>query len=432
MRCFARLPIAATLFLLLATCWQPASISADEAWPGWRGPGRDGWVGSFQPPGEWPEKLDKAWAVEVGTGYASPLVGGGRIYQHARQGEEEVVWCLKLETGDVLWRQSYRTPFTIGSGAHRHGKGPKSTPALADGRLFTLSITGLLIAWNADSGELLWRRDFSSRFEKGHPYWGASTSPLVDGNRVILHVGTDGRGALVALDVASGEQIWSQGEDGPSYASPILIEIDGVRQIVELTQKSLVGVDAESGELLWEFAYPQRGTDQNMVTPVYHGGLILLGGESRGIYGLEVRLVGGEWKVEERWHQKDVALDMSSAVVNNDLLFGFSHYDQGRLFCLDPGSGEVLWQGRARTGDNVMFLSIPGHVVALIDTGQLQILSAQGEEYELVADYQVAEGETWAPPVLVNGQVLVKDRETLTLWALGEHGAALSSQTSPR
>jgi outer membrane protein assembly factor BamB len=396
-------------------------LGEEVVWPGWLGPKRNGWVRDFQPPTQWPEQLKRGWQVEVGTGYGSPLVAGGHVYQHARQGDDEVVWCFDLKTGGVQWRQSYAVPFKMGGGAERHGKGPKSSPVLADGRVFTMSITGVLSAWDAASGKLLWRRDYDSRFGKSHPYWGAATSPIVDGNRVIVHFGTDEQGALVALDVASGKEVWSHGKDGPSYSSPLLVEIHGVRQIVEWNHRALVGVESESGRFLWEYPFPHVGTDQNMPTPAFHDGRVLLGGENRGIHGLEPQLNDGVWTVKERWRQEQVALDMSSAVMNGDLLYGFSHYGKGRLFCLDPRTGEVLWQGPGRTGENVMFLSIPGHVVALINDGELRIISASGDGYRTVASYRVAEGETWAPPVVMEGGILVKDKQKLTLWSLDAH-----------
>ncbi len=411
------LTVTALIILPVTSTWQ-LSFGADVHWPGWRGPGRDGWVSGFQPPTRWPERLERVWQVEVGTGYASPVVFGGRVYQHARQGDDEVAWCLDLETGTAVWRQSYAAPFKMGGGGERHGKGPKSSPALANGRIFTMSITGLLSAWDAASSELLWHRDYSSRFEKSHPYWGASTSPLVDGNRVVVHFGTDGEGALIALDGESGKEVWSHGSDGPSYSSPILVEIQGSRQIVEWNERALVSVDSESGHLLWEYPYPQDFSDQNMPTPVFHQGRVLLGAENRGVRSLEPRLDGGIWTVQERWHQKKVALEMSSAVVNGDFLYGFSHFGRGRFFCLDTKTGEVLWQGPGRTGENVAFLSIPGHVVALINDGQLQIIAASGDRFEKVASYRVSESPTWAPPVLMESGILVKDSQTLTLWSL--------------
>ena len=393
------------------------SSDADTHWPGWLGPNRNGWVSGFQPPARWPERLQKIWNVEVGTGYGSPLVSGGRVYQHARQGDDEVVWCLDLETGAVRWRRSYAAPFTMGKGSERHGKGPKSCPVLADGRLFTLSISGILTAWDAASGKLLWRHDDGKRFKKSHPYWGAATSPLVVGKRVVVHLGTDGQGALIALDAKSGKEVWSQGRDGPAYSSPLLVEIQGIRQIVEWNERSLVGVDSGSGRLLWEHPFPQVRTDQNMPTPTFHRGLVLLGGENRGLHGIEPKLEGGAWKVKERWRQEKVALDMSSAVVNGNLLYGLSHYGRGRFFCLDPGTGDVRWQGPGRTGENVTFLAMPGHVAALVNDGELKIIAANGDRFEQIASYRVAESPTWAPPVLLKSGLLVKDRQTLTRWS---------------
>ena len=424
------LTVTALILLALASTWQSAS-GADVHWPGWLGPKRDGWVSTFKPPTRWPEELKKVWQVEVGTGYGSPLVSGGRVYQHARQGDDEVVWCLDAKTGDVKWRKSYAAPFKIGGGGENHGKGPKSSPALAEGRLFTLSIAGRLSAWNADSGKLLWQQDYGSRFKKSHLFWGAATSPLVDGDRVVVHFGTDGQGALIALDAKNGNEVWSHGKDGPSYSSPLLVEIQGIRQIVDWNERALVSVDSKSGHKLWEYPYPQTRTDQNMPTPTFLQGRVLLGAENRGIRSLEPRLENGSWTVQERWHQKKVALDMSSAVVNGDLLYGFSHYDSGRLFCLDPKTGEVLWRGPPRTGRNVMFLSISGYVVALINSGELQIIAASGKSFKRVASYRVAEGSTfstWAPPVLLESEILVKDNKTLTAWSLSPDSSSSSAR----
>lgn len=408
--------IAITIALLTVALLGPRRATAAD-WTGWLGPNRDGWVRGFEPPSQWPEQLKRGWRVEVGTGYGTPLVADGRVYQHARQNEDEVVQCLDLKTGDVLWQQKQSTPFKMGGGGERHGKGPKSCPVLADGRLFTMSITGVLAAWDAKSGTPLWRQDYGPRFEHGHPYWGASTSPIVDKDRVIVHFGTDSGGVLVALNVKSGEEVWSHGKDAPSYSSPLLVEIQGVRQLVEWNQRVLTGVDSMTGRRLWEFPLPQMRTDQNMPTPTFHDGRILVGAENRGVRSIEPQLNGDAWTAKLRWHQKKVALDMSTAVINDGLLYGMSHYGQGRLFCLNPEDGDVLWQGPARVGANVTFLSIPGHIVALTGGGQLQIVAANGDGYEQVAKYQVAETPTWAPPVLLSGGLLVKDDKHLTYWS---------------
>jgi len=394
--------------------------AADTYWPGWLGPQRNGWVSDFEIPEKWPRELKKIWEVKVGAGYGSPLVVDGWVYQHSRQGADEVVRCLDLETGSVRWTQKYSVPFKIGGGGEYHGKGPKSSPVLDDGRIFTMSITGQLSAWDTSSGQLLWRRDYDTHFHKSHPYWGASGSPIVDGNRVIIHFGTDEAGALVALDVKTGEEVWSHGKDGASYSSPLLVEIEGVRQVIQWNHRAVVGVESRTGQHLWEFPFPHEGPNQNMPTPTFHQGSVLIGGENRGLHSLKPRVDDGNWSVKQQWFQKSVALDMSSAVMNENLLYGFSHYGLGRLFCLNVNTGEVLWQGPGRTGDNVMFLAIPGHILALTDTGRLLVIIASGGGYETIASYRVAESGTWAPPVLLNKGVLVKDEESLVFWSFGQ------------
>ena len=408
--------------ITLTIVTQQSSLSADPYWPGWLGgSNRDGYVADFNPPLEWPTQLEQGWQVDVGTGYSSPLLANGHVFQQARQGEHEVIWCLDLRTGNVVWRKSYAAPFTIGGGAESHGKGPKSSPALAKGRLFTLSIAGILRAWDANTGKLLWQSDFSSRFANSHPRWGASGSPLVVDNRVVIHLGTDGEGALVAFDVDNGNELWTSGKVGPSYSSPLHIEINKQRQIVDWNEQALVSVDSETGRQLWNLAYPQTYTDQNMPTPVFHQGVILLGAENRGIRALRPQFAGNTWSVRERWYQEDVALDMSSAVINANLLYGFSHYDQGRIFCLDPQTGKVLWKGPPRTGENVTFLAIPNHILALVNDGQLKIIQATGEKYNNIATYRVAQDDpysTWAPSALLQNGILIKAHQTLTLWRL--------------
>ena len=404
------------LVLALAGALIPVLPAADLVWPGLLGPQRDGWVEHFKIPARWPKQLKKEWSVEVGAGYGTPLVEGQRVYQHARQGEEEVIWCVDLASGKQIWRKSYKNPFKIGGGGERHGKGPKSCPVMADGRLFTLSITGMIHAWDVESGSLLWRKDYRGKWEKGNqPNWGVSTSPIVDGERLIVHLGNDGVGALMAFDVKSGREVWSQGEHGTSYSSPLLVEIAGVRQVVQWNHETLAGVESRTGKLLWEYPAPHRSHNQNMPTPVFHKGRILLGGENRGIKCLEPLLKDGKWSVSRLWHQRKVALDMSTAVINGDHLYGMSHFKMGQIFCLDPRDGTIRWLSEGRIGQNVAFLALEGHVAALRSNGELRIIAADPAGYRARASYRVAPDQTWAPPVLLDRSILIKDLNRLTL-----------------
>jgi len=405
---------------LLVSLIDPSTTTRSaDTWTGWLGPDRNGWVAEFSTPTNWPQSLRQVWSVKVGTGYGSPLVVDNHVFQHSRQGENEVVWRLDRTTGKVQWRKSFVVPFKTAGGGEYHGNGPKSCPVYANGRLFTMSINGTMSAWDGVSGERLWQRNYDADFEKSYPNWGASTSPIVDGNNVITHFGTDEAGSLVALDARTGREVWKHGKDGPSYSSPLLAKIGGIRQVVEWNHRSLVGVASRTGKFLWEFPFPHIGSDQNMPTPTIYNDRILLGGENRGIRSIRPELgKGGKWTVREEWHQSEVALDMSSAVINDGLLYGFSHYDSGRLFCLDPPTGKVMWTGPPRTGKNVMLLSTHGLIAALVNNGELRILNATPQAYQQVASYRVAEGHTWAPPVLLRDGVLIKDAQHLTMWSL--------------
>ena len=408
------------LLLALAGSLTPVLPAAELVWPGLLGPRRDGWAEHFKVPARWPNQLKKDWSVEVGTGYGTPLVAGQRVYQHARQGEDEVVWCFDLASGKQIWRKSYNNPFKVGGGGERHGKGPKSCPVMADGRLFTLSITGMIHAWDVESGSLLWRKDYRGKWEKGNqPNWGVSTSPIVDGERLIVHLGNDEAGALMAFNVKSGREVWKQGEHGTSYSSPLLVEIAGVRQVVQWNHETLAGVESRTGKLLWEYPAPHRSHNQNMPTPVFHKGRILLGGENRGIKCLEPLLKDGKWSVNRLWHQRKVALDMSTAVINGDHLYGMSHFKMGQIFCLDPRDGTIRWLSEGRIGQNVAFLALNGHVAALRSNGELRIIAADPGGYRVRASYRVAPDQTWAPPVLLDRSILIKDLNRLTLWSFG-------------
>jgi outer membrane protein assembly factor BamB len=404
-------------FLLLyisSACALPAS---EVYWPGWLGPNRDGQVDYFEVPEEWPKSVKREWSLVVGEGSGMPIVAEGRVYQHARLSGEEVVWCLDLESGEVLWRKSYPVNYRIQHFGTRHGNGPLSNPTWADGRLFTLSVTNVFSAWDADSGELLWRKDYSDQFRNAYPDWGASTSPLVDGEQVIIHFGGARGGVLAAFDVATGKELWTEGNDGACHASPILVELNGVRQIVEWNHDAVVGIESQTGKRLWDYDLPHRGSSQNSPTPIHFQGRILIGGENRGIRSLEPKFENGKWIVEENWHQRGVSLNMASAMINGDSLYGKSHLKRGQFFRLDPKTGEPIWLGPARMGEYATFLSIPGHVLVLKDDATLEVLKADAEDYERIAVYPVAESPTWAAPVLLRNGFLIKDLSKLFKWS---------------
>src|SRR6266508_4451736 len=236
---------------LLGSVFAAGTLSAQNRsadWPQWRGPNRDGAIASFTEPKAWPEKLTRKWKVDVGLGYASPVLVGSRVYLFSRQGDNEILQALNADTGAKIWDSSYPATFTLNSAAARHEKGPKATPTYADGKLFTLGMTGIVTASDAVTGKRLWQTPPS----QPGPLYHTAMSPLVDRGLAIVHIGSHNKGALTAYDVNTGAVKWHWDGDGPGYGSPIVAEFDGTRQVITLTQENLVGVSASTGALLWK------------------------------------------------------------------------------------------------------------------------------------------------------------------------------------
>jgi outer membrane protein assembly factor BamB len=383
-----------------------SALGAD--WPQWRGPGRDG--RARVPDREsWPEALVKVWSVPVGVGHASPVTDAERVYQHARLGDHEVVLALDLASGAETWSARYPAPYTVSSAAAAHGPGPKSTPTLAGGRLFTLGIGGVLSAWDPRGGELLWRRAFEELGEPA-PVFGTAMSPLVAGGRVVVHAGSEGAGALFALDPGSGETLWRWEGDGPGYASPVVAEVDGVRHVITQSETKLIGVDLESGALLWErpFTTPYA---QNSVTSVVRGDLVVFSGLDQGVTAARLVRDGTGWSLEPLWESGEISLYMSSPVAVGGALYGFSHKKRGQFFAADLASGAVRWTSEGRQGANAA-------LVALTPAAELVAFRPGAGRFEPLASYGVAGTPTWAHPAPLADGFLIKDLETLARWRL--------------
>lgn len=393
------------------------SLALAADWPQWRGPARDG-VASFTAPKAWPEKLTKVWSIEAGAGHASPLVAGGRVYLHARQGGDETVSAFDLASGKLLWRDSHPASFSPPPEAQRHGQGPFATPALAGGVLYAFGINEVLSAYDAASGKLLWRHDFGKEFTTPRPYYGTSSSPLVVDGKVIVQAGGPGKGAVVALDAKTGKPGWRLDGDGPGYGSPVLAEFGGVRQVIVPTQNSILGAALATGEKLWEVPF-KIPYDQNIITPVVMGDTFIVSGEDTDTQAIRVSRKDGKWTTEKVWSNRSITMYMSSPVLADGLLCGFSSFRRGHAFCADAKTGEVRWKTEGGEGESAAVVAGGDHVFVLRNDAELQVLRKAGGEIRKVAQYTVADAATWAYPVVMDGRILVKDATRLTLWSLG-------------
>lgn len=403
-----------TLALLAAVTISASNLYAD--WPQWRGPGRDG--RTTAPSSAWPTELKEEWTITVGVGHSTPVVVDGKIYVFARQQEQEVLLCLDALTGKELWRSAQPISYEMNPAATGHGKGPKSTPVVSNGNVFTLGITGVLSCHDAGTGKLKWRKEFSKLYPQTSPLYGTAMSPIIEGNLLIAHVGGHDKGALTAFDTETGEVKWFNDLDGPAYASPIIVTLAGVRQLVTFTQKQFVGVDVEKGQLLWSL--PAKSTyDTNSVTAVSYKDMLIFAREDQGLTAIRLENRGNKITPREIWTSRDNNLYLSSPVLESNVLFGFSVLKKGQFFALDADTGKTLWQGPGRAGENGAILNLGGkELLLLTNDAQLIVIPINNKEYRPTVQYTVANSETWAHPVVLGNRILIKDQTTLRSLAL--------------
>lgn len=402
--------------LLLSNVLGMTTVSAQE-WPQWRGPNRDGVLTGFAAPATWPQELTRVWKSPVGGGYSSPIVSGSRIYVHTQQEGKEVISSIDMKSGKTLWSQSYPADFNKNRYAREMDKGPYSTPLVHDGSLYTLGTTGILSSFDARTGDLKWRKDFSEYADTSRLFCGTAMSPLVDRGLLMVHVGDDRTGWVIGFDANTGSERWRWKGDGPGYASPIVADLEGERQFITLTDKSVIGISVEDGRLLWSFSHADEW-NENIVTPVLDGNRLIISGVRQGTRAIELKKNGEAWAPTQLWHNSKIRMYMSSPVLSGGFLYGLSSLRKGQFFCLDIRNGEARWTTLGREAENASILASQEFLFLLTDEGRLIVAAKSPEGFSPLARYTVADGPTWAHPVLWKGGILVKDSTSISLWRL--------------
>ena len=401
------------LWLTLATAGVALHArQSPQEWGQWRGPSRSG-AGNLEMPAALPQMLKKRWEVPVGAGHSSPVIANNRVIVHTREGEREVVRALDLQSGKELWRSDYAAPYTMNPAARGHGPGPKSTPVVAGGRVFTFGISGILSAHDVATGKLLWRADAPP----APPEFGTAMSPLVEGAMVIVHLGADDEGALTAFDVATGKPRWRWTGDGPAYASPIIATVGGTRQLITQTENAVIGLDVSNGQLLWRIPF-RTSFDQNSVTPVVANDVLIYSGLDNGTTAVRIVRKGSSWSTEPLWKNDQVSMYMSSPVVVQNTLYGFSHRNRGQFFAVDMASGRTLWTTPGRQGENASLLVVPGRLLLSTTEGELIFAEANPSRFVEIRRYQAAESAVWAHPAPAGTAIVVKDVDKLICWSV--------------
>jgi outer membrane protein assembly factor BamB len=403
-----------TMFLIALLLVTSSTVTAQKPadWSQWRGAQRDG-TASAKLPAAWPSSLSKRWEITVGAGHSSPVISGDRVVVHTRQADREITRAVSLATGKELWRDEYAAPYTVNSAARAHGPGPKSTPIVANGRVITFGISGILSALDLASGKVVWRTPAPSSVVQD----GTAMSPVADGTLVIAHPGSESASALTAFDAATGAVRWRWTGDGPGYASPVIATIDGVRQLITQSQKAVIGVNVADGALLWRVPF-STSYDQNSITPVVAGNVVIFSGLESGTTAVRVARKGAAWTAAPAWKNEQISMYMSSPVIVGTTLYGLSHRNRGQFFAIDAASGKTLWTTTGREGENASIIAVGSQLLLSTTNAELIIARANPAKFEEVKRYTIADSAVWAHPALAANAILVKDVDKLICWAL--------------
>jgi outer membrane protein assembly factor BamB len=355
--------------------------------------------------------LAPTWRIDIGTGDSTPALVDGRLYAFTRQGGEEVTLCLDADTGDEIWRDAYEAQAVTGPAA-RH-PGPRSSPTVADGKVVTLGVGGVLSCLDAQTGAVTWR---NGEFAGSVPRFFTSLSPIVVDGMVVAHLGNSENGTVLALDLATGDEKWRWSDGGPAYDSPVLMTVDGVEQVVLLTENELVGLGAGDGALLWRVAAePQRRT-YNSATPIVDGDTVIYTGQGTGTRAVKIERDGDGFAARELWANRETGTGFSTPVLKDGLLFGVTA--GGNLFCIDAGTGQTAWTDESRHSNFCSVLDAGEVILALPSDSTLIAFRPSADGYQEVASIKVADRETYAHPVVDGSRIYVRDQESLAMFTL--------------
>ncbi|OFW19446.1 MAG: hypothetical protein A3G21_15845 [Acidobacteria bacterium RIFCSPLOWO2_12_FULL_66_21] len=380
-------------------------------WPGFRGGDRDGVVRGVRIETDWSTSPPvQLWRRPIGPGWSSFAVSGDLLYTQEQRGEDEIVACYRLTTGAPVWRHRDRTRFYESNG----GPGPRGTPSLSGGRLYTFGATGILNALDARDGAVVWSRNVASDVNTEVPTWGFSSSPLVIDDVVIVAAS----GTLVGYDVATGNSRWVGPSQLGSYSSPHRATIDGVTQVLLLNGSGAAAVAPSTGALLW--SYPWTGGGTTIVQPALTSdGNILINtlgmAGGAGIRRIALAQGSGGWTVKERWTSTGLKPYFNDFVVHNGHAFGF---DGNILSCIDLADGKRKWKGGRYGNGQLVLLSDQDLLLVLSEEGELALVRATPDQLTEIARIPAIQGKTWNHPALTGDVLLVRNGEEMAAFRL--------------
>lgn len=393
-----------------------AHVALADDWPGYLGPGRNGRSEETGLLRAWPEGGPEVlWRVPIGAGYSSVAVAAGRAFTMFADAGDEWVAGFDAASGSELWRARLgrlrRDP---------EGSGPRATPFVDGGRVYAMGASAQLLCADAATGEELWSVDLKSEMGAKVPNWGVASSPIVEGDLLIVLGGGGKKRAFLALDKLSGELVWSSGAAMAAYSSPIVETIAGVRQAVFFTADGLVGVAAEDGRELWKAPW-RTSYDVNAATPVFvpSSGIFISSGYDTGAMLVQVVREEGGFQAYSLWRNRVLRNHYNTSVRVAGHLYGF---DESIFKCVDVLTGEEVWRGRAGSKGSLVYAD--GHLIVLSGDGELSLVEATPEAFEPKARFRLVRDRTWAMPALSDGVLYVRTWNELIALRVGAGPAA--------
>ena len=389
----------------------PAATTKTGAdWPGFRGPGRDGVVHGVRIKTDWSVSPPvQIWRRAVGPGWSSFAVGGELFYTQEQRGDDEVVACYKLSTGEPVWK--HRDPARFWES--NAGAGPRATPTLSNGRVYSLGGTGILNVLDASDGALVWTRNAASDTSAKVPIWGFAGSPLVVGDVVIVATS----GALAAYDLGTGKPRWSGPKGGEGYSSPQLLTNAGVSQVLLLNGAGATSVAPSDGKLLWEHSW--KGYPIVQPAQAADGDVLISVSDRSGLRRLAVTNGPGGCSVTERWTSVGLKPYFNDFVVHKGHAFGF---DGSILACISLEDGKRKWKGGRYGNGQLVLLADQDVVLVLSEQGELALVGAILDEFRELAHFPAIKGKTWNHPVLVGDVLLVRNDQEMAAFRLSLAG----------
>jgi len=387
----------------------PAAAAAAEpaaAWPGFRGADRDSVVHGARIDTNWSASPPvELWRRPIGPGWSSFAVRGDIFYTQEQRGDDEIVAAYHLTTGAPVWKHRDAARFWESNG----GPGPRGTPTLSNGRVYTLGATGILNVLEAHTGAVAWSRNAAADTGATLPDWGFASSPIVVDDLVIVAASS----TLAAYDAATGQPRWTRPGRGTSYSSPHLATIDGIRQIVLLSGRGAVGVAPADGTLLWEHAWPGTPIVQPAMMP--DGNILVSSGDNSGMRRLAVAHGPAGWSVAERWASNGLKPYFNDFVVHEGHVFGF---DGGILASIGLDDGTRRWKGGRYGYGQLLLLPDQDLLLVLSEEGELALVGATPDQFRELARVPAIAGKTWNHPVLVGNVLLVRNGEEMVAFRL--------------